>query len=99
MRPPLEPARVPVLFQLQTLENALPGVIVRGIPTVERAVINKKQGGGFNLLVEGTNLAVRRRMGWCFGARKGGMVDQRRHLVGLAVSRCGSHQALLACPG
>ncbi|KFM26649.1 DNA-directed RNA polymerase III subunit rpc1 [Auxenochlorella protothecoides] len=58
VRPPLEPARVPVLFQLQTLENALPGVIVRGIPTVERAVINKKQGGGFNLLVEGTNLAA-----------------------------------------
>lgn len=43
-------------FSLQTLRNTLPRVIVKGIPTVERAVINDRGGGKYNLLVEGTNL-------------------------------------------
>ncbi|XP_057978200.1 DNA-directed RNA polymerase III subunit 1 [Malania oleifera] len=52
-------------FELQSLKNMLPMVVVKGINTVERAVINasKKQVAGheqekekFNLLVEGTGL-------------------------------------------
>eukprot|EP00850_Spirogloea_muscicola_P020239 SM000210S06753 [mRNA] locus=s210:232591:242196:- [translate_table: standard] len=38
--------------------HALPRVIVKGIPTVERAVINDLSNGRYNLLVEGTNLAA-----------------------------------------
>ena len=36
-------ASVGLGFGLQYLLNALPNVIVAGIPTVERAVINKKE--------------------------------------------------------
>ena len=36
-------ANVGLGFGLQYLLNALPNVIVAGIPTVERAVINKKE--------------------------------------------------------
>lgn len=42
-------------FYLHSLCNMLPKVIVKGIPSVERAVINKEKGV-YNLLVEGTNL-------------------------------------------
>ncbi|OVA18215.1 RNA polymerase [Macleaya cordata] len=42
-------------FELHSLKSMLPKVIVKGIPTVERAVINKDKGK-YNLLVEGTNL-------------------------------------------
>ncbi|XP_068669233.1 DNA-directed RNA polymerase III subunit 1 [Aristolochia californica] len=42
-------------FELHTLKTMLPVVIVKGIKTVERAVINKEKGK-YNLLVEGTNL-------------------------------------------
>jgi len=42
-------------FYLHSLCNMLPKVIVKGISTVERAVINQEKGK-FNLLVEGTNL-------------------------------------------
>ncbi|KAL5216799.1 hypothetical protein ABZP36_008200 [Zizania latifolia] len=42
-------------YELHNLKSMLPKVIVKGIPTVERAVINKI-GDGYNLLVEGTNL-------------------------------------------
>lgn len=45
-----------LLFQLEALLVALPRVIVMGIPTVERAVINREEGGRYHLLVEGTNL-------------------------------------------
>nr|GMD07746.1 DNA-directed RNA polymerase III subunit 1-like isoform X1 [Ipomoea batatas] len=49
-------------FELHRLKNKLPGVVVKGINTVERAVINKdekeKEMGKekYNLLVEGTGL-------------------------------------------
>ena len=43
-------------FRLQALRAALPGVIVRGIASVERAVINQDKGR-YHLLVEGNNMA------------------------------------------
>lgn len=55
VRPPPD-AKQPLFFVLQQLVTALPSVIVQGIATVERAVINDKGGGKYNLLVEGTNL-------------------------------------------
>ncbi len=48
--------RLKQVFTLQTMSIALQKVIVQGIPSVERAVINDLGGGRFNLLVEGTNL-------------------------------------------
>ena len=46
------------LFHLQALRTAVPSVIVQGIPSVSRAVINDMGGDAkrFNLVVEGTNL-------------------------------------------
>lgn len=44
-------------LELHNLRSILPKVIVKGIPTVERVVINKKaNSSAYNLLVEGTNL-------------------------------------------
>ncbi|KAK8814306.1 hypothetical protein WA158_008168 [Blastocystis sp. Blastoise] len=47
-------------FSLQRLKEALPHVIVKGIPSVHRAVLNKvedKKGGShLNLLIDGTGL-------------------------------------------
>ncbi|KAI3749969.1 hypothetical protein L2E82_20592 [Cichorium intybus] len=44
-------------FDLHWLRNRLPTVVVNGIGTIERAVINKKKDQDkFNLLVEGTGL-------------------------------------------
>ena len=45
-----------MLYALQKIKNALPHVIVQGTPNVNRAVINDKGDGTFNLLVEGYNL-------------------------------------------
>lgn len=42
---------------MQDLKETLPGVIISGIPSVSRAVINDTGGGKFNLLVEGYGLA------------------------------------------
>lgn len=53
---PADGDRAKMFFQLQALRTMLPRVIVRGIPSVERAVINDLGNGKFNLLVEGTNL-------------------------------------------
>ena len=44
------------LFHLQTLRSAVPNVIVQGIPSASRAVINDVGQGKYNLVVEGTNL-------------------------------------------
>ncbi|PSC73949.1 DNA-directed RNA polymerase III subunit rpc1-like isoform X2 [Micractinium conductrix] len=57
VRPPDDGKRE-LLFQLQWLVTALPEVIVQGIPTVDRAVINRqeKDQSRFHILVEGTNL-------------------------------------------
>lgn len=54
---PVESDRKKLHFALYNLRNMLPKVIVKGIPTVERAVINQDKGK-YNLLVEGTNLAA-----------------------------------------
>eukprot|EP00271_Cylindrocystis_brebissonii_P003380 TRINITY_DN1429_c0_g2_i2.p1 TRINITY_DN1429_c0_g2~~TRINITY_DN1429_c0_g2_i2.p1 ORF type:complete len:426 (+),score=95.17 TRINITY_DN1429_c0_g2_i2:436-1713(+) len=48
--------RAKLYFNLYFLRDTLPRVIVKGIPSVERAVINDAGGGKYNLLVEGTNL-------------------------------------------
>ena len=53
---PPESDRLKQVFTLQSLSASLQKVIVQGIPSVERAVINDLGGGRFNLLVEGTNL-------------------------------------------
>jgi len=45
-----------LFFCLQQLRQTIPRVIVQGIPTVERAVINDCGNGEYNLLVEGTDL-------------------------------------------
>jgi len=50
----------PMYFTMQALKVALPKVIVEGIPTVNRAVINEenKDGGTqYHLLIEGTGLS------------------------------------------
>ncbi|KAH7421936.1 hypothetical protein KP509_13G082300 [Ceratopteris richardii] len=52
---PSEPDRKKLQFALFSLRNMLPKVIVKGIPTVERAVISQDKGS-YQLLVEGTNL-------------------------------------------
>lgn len=53
--PPID-TKEGMFFSLQTLRKMLPHVIVKGIPTVSRAVVNGLDDGTFNLLVEGTNL-------------------------------------------
>ncbi|XP_038972862.1 DNA-directed RNA polymerase III subunit 1 isoform X1 [Phoenix dactylifera] len=52
---PPEADRSKLQFELHSLKAVLPKVIVKGIATVERAVINNTNGV-YNLLVEGTNL-------------------------------------------
>ncbi|KAK9819626.1 hypothetical protein WJX72_000381 [[Myrmecia] bisecta] len=49
-------AKKELFFQVQELLQALPRVIVQGIASVERAVINKVDGDKYKLFVEGTNL-------------------------------------------
>lgn len=39
--PAVEKGKVPLLFQLQILMQMLPEVIVQGVPTIERAIVNK----------------------------------------------------------
>ena len=50
---------IPQYFAMQMLKNALPNVIVQGIPSINRAVINKQEENGkatYNLLMEGYGL-------------------------------------------
>ena len=44
------------LGALHALQSLLPRVLVQGIPSVDRAVVNDVGGGQYNLLVEGTAL-------------------------------------------
>ena len=53
---PPDTQRLKQVFTLQAMASSLQKVIVQGIPSVERAVINDLGGGRYNLLVEGTNL-------------------------------------------
>lgn len=46
-----------IYFQLQKYKRSLPSVMIQGIPTVSRAVVNDLNNGTFNLLVEGYGLA------------------------------------------
>lgn len=48
--------RQELLFSLESLLLVLPKVIIKGIASVARAVINKDKSGKFKLLVEGTNM-------------------------------------------
>ncbi|CAH9098236.1 unnamed protein product [Cuscuta europaea] len=43
-------------YELHRLKNKLPSVVVKGISTVERAVINKNEEGKYEVLAEGTGL-------------------------------------------
>ncbi|RKP18443.1 beta and beta-prime subunits of DNA dependent RNA-polymerase [Rozella allomycis CSF55] len=45
-----------LFYSIQQIKRQLPDIIIKGIPTVSRAVINDL-GGSFNLLVEGNGLA------------------------------------------
>ncbi|KAL4425069.1 hypothetical protein ABPG77_010383 [Micractinium sp. CCAP 211/92] len=58
VRPPDDGKGKPLFFMLQSLVGVLPDVIVLGIPSVDRAVINRqeKDKDKFHILVEGTNL-------------------------------------------
>ncbi len=40
-----EKGKVPLLFQLQVLMQMVPEVIVQGIPSIERAIVNKSKSG------------------------------------------------------
>ena len=51
--------RADIGFPLQALLTRLPEVVVHGIPTVQRAVINRQTDGRFQLFAEGTDLRVR----------------------------------------
>lgn len=53
---PKDPSKV--YFQMQSLKRALPAVVIKGIPTVVRAVINEQEGnsGHYELLAEGYGL-------------------------------------------
>jgi len=44
------------VFLMQNLCKLLPSIIVRGISTIERAVISEENSGEFSLVVEGLNL-------------------------------------------
>ena len=52
---PYDTSRDKMYFVMQTLKQMLPNVIVKGIPTINRAVINKKQNdeSKHELIVEG----------------------------------------------
>eukprot|EP00741_Cyanophora_paradoxa_P024408 tig00022075_g23567.t1 len=54
---PPETQRELMFHSLQHVKNQLPRVIVTGVPSIERAVINDLGGGRYNLLVEGYGLS------------------------------------------
>uniref|UniRef100_A0A146LPV0 DNA-directed RNA polymerase subunit n=1 Tax=Lygus hesperus TaxID=30085 RepID=A0A146LPV0_LYGHE len=57
VRPPT--AKESLDFTLRTLKESLPGVVIKGVPNVNRAVIHEEEVGGvkkYKLLVEGDNL-------------------------------------------
>jgi DNA-directed RNA polymerase III subunit RPC1 len=55
---PYDTSRDKMYFVMQTLKQMLPNVIVKGIPSINRAVINKKQNdeSKHELIVEGQGL-------------------------------------------
>ena len=57
--PPSSKGRDDLYFPLHALLARLPEVPVHGIPTIQRAVINRQKGGRFQLFAEGTEMGVR----------------------------------------
>lgn len=53
---PAQSTKDKLLFNLFHLKNNLPHVVVSGVPSIQRAVINRKNQTEHNLLVEGTGL-------------------------------------------
>lgn len=51
--------RSDLFFPLHALLARLPEVPVHGIPTIQRAVINRQTAGTYQLFAEGTDLRVR----------------------------------------
>lgn len=55
--PEFETSGAQLLFELERLLRALPGVIVAGVPTVARAVVSREKDTN-QVIIEGTNLQV-----------------------------------------
>ncbi len=55
--PDLENSGTGLLFELERLLRALPGVIVAGVPTVARAIVVRDKDRN-QVLIEGVNLQV-----------------------------------------
>jgi len=93
VKPP-DTDRLKQVFALQTLSVSLQKVIVQGIPSVERAVINDLGGGRFNLLVEGTNLqAVMGTEGVKANETKTNHVMEAERTLGIEAARgCIAHE-------
>lgn len=51
-----EPSENAVFYRMQHLRRALPGIVVKGLPDISRAVINIRDDGKRELLVEGYGL-------------------------------------------
>ncbi|MCO5579897.1 hypothetical protein L7F22_033762 [Adiantum nelumboides] len=84
---PTEPDRKKLHFALFNLRNMLPKVIVKGIPTVERAVISQDKGI-YNLLVEGTNLAAAMGTDGIDGLNtRSNHVSEAEHTLGIEAAR------------
>ncbi|WOL00292.1 DNA-directed RNA polymerase III subunit 1 [Canna indica] len=84
---PPDADRKKLQFELHTLKGMLPKVIVKGIPTVQRVVINEKQGK-FQLLVEGTNLlAVMGTEGIDGTKTKSNHIMEVQHTLGIEAAR------------
>ncbi|CAA7389528.1 unnamed protein product [Spirodela intermedia] len=78
-----------VQFELHSVRAALPNVIVKGIPTVQRAIINKENRiDRYKLLVEGTNLlAVMGTPGVDGGKTTSNHVIEVFHTLGIEAAR------------
>ena len=89
---PIESSREAMFYSLQQIKNALPKVIVSGISSVERAVINKfkdkKEEEHYNLLVEGYNLAnVMATPGIKWQETKSNHIIEMQHTLGIEAAR------------
>ncbi|KAL2614065.1 hypothetical protein R1flu_025757 [Riccia fluitans] len=84
---PPEVDRTKLYYSLQALRLSLRKVIVKGIPTVERAVISE-ENGKYNLLVEGTNLSAVMGIDGVDGRRtKSNHVIEAEHTLGIEAAR------------
>lgn len=77
-------------FSMQQLKNNLPSVIVKGIPTIVRAVISKqeKDQSKHHLLVEGTGLRnVMSTPGVEFSSSKSNHIMEIEQVLGIEAAR------------